>query len=317
MQEKVVIVSCLRYDDDEIQAAMNRAVQKLGGWEQFVSPGQSVLLKPNFIKSLPPAQQAITHPVFLRALAGIITSIGAYPAIGDSPAFGSVRGIASQKGAKDALRPGTIPLMTFKRKKWVDFPKSGFKHIPLARELEDFDTFINVPKLKAHGQLRFTGATKNVFGVVCGRWKAFQHFKTRNDLDRFGRFIAELARFIHPPLTLIDAVTGMLRTGPSGGDPYDFGCIIAGVDMFAMDTALARLFDVPWENVPILRGAAELGYINPDTVDIDIDIESPDIAERLHEMKLPTKLAPISFSFPRLVKGFFRHLRQKYFYLFK
>lgn len=314
MPEIICIVECESYDSGEISQALTKAVAPYGGWERFIGPGQKVLLKPNFIKALPPERQAITHPVILRTAAEIVRSRGGRAMIGDSPAFGSLSGVMSVAGVREVLNSPTISVVEFQKKQWVNFPRSNFRRVPVAQEKKEFDVIINLPKLKAHSQLLFSGATKNLFGFVCGRWKAYQHFRAKGERERFALLIAELSQSISPALTIIDAIIGMEGTGPVSGNVYKFGVLLAGTNCFAMDLALAELFNLDWHNVPILKTAHNAGIFTPQGIHLEIIGNAEKIRERFSKAKLPQALAPISFSFPRLIRGFFRHFKEKFAY---
>ena len=314
MYETVAIVACDEYSDDKIAQALNEVVALLGrgGWDRFISPGQKVLLKPNFIRALSPERQAITHPLVILKCAQIIQSLGAHPLVGDSPAFGSLKRVISLPGVKEVLASSGIQFISFRRKKRRHFPLSKFRGVPVAREVKNVDLIINLPKLKAHCQLLYTGATKNMFGVVSGRWKAYHHLRAGSDRHRFAMLLAEIAQLFAPSLTIIDGVMGMDRTGPTNGDPYPFGVLIAGTNCFAIDLALANLFNVHWHDVPILRAAYDAGFFEPDSIELEIKGISPEIRTRFAQARLPGELVPISFSVYRFVRGFFRHIREKF-----
>ena len=308
----VSLVKSVAYCEDNIQAALNEAIAPLGGWERFIHPGQRVLLKPNFIRALPPERQAITHPLILAALAHIIHSRNASPVIGDSPAFGSLRSVLSLPALSVLRDDPSIDFSPFKKRRRMNFTKGGFRNIPIADEIFSCDTVLNVPKLKTHGQLRLSGAAKNMFGLVCGRWKAYQHFKSRGNLERFALFLAELAHSFPPGLTIVDGIIGMERTGPSGGEPYPYNIIIAGTDVFAIDLVIACLFGLEWHDVPILKAAVEAGYIDSDIGKIQVVGNIEEAKERFRKARVPHDLSPISFDIPRLIKGFIRHLKEKH-----
>lgn len=315
MDERVAVVTCDEYRDEKLTDALHKVVRLLdeSGWKKFISPGQKVLLKPNFIRALPPERQAITHPLFILKCAEIVRSLGAHPLLGDSPAFGSLKRVLSMPGVKEFLSSGGIKVTGFRRKSREEFPLSRFSGVPVAQEINNVDLVINLPKLKAHCQLLFTGATKNMFGLVCGRWKAYYHLRASGDRQRFAMLLAEIAHRFPPALTIIDGVIGMDRTGPTNGVPYPFGVLIAGTNCFAIDLALAELFNIDWQDVPVLKAGYEAGFFNPDSVQLEIKGIAQEIRERFAQAQLPRELVPISFSVYRFVRGFLRHLREKFF----
>ena len=84
---------------------------------------------------------------------------------------------------------------------------------PSSRPLVDADKVINVPVAKHHNLAKFTAAMKNWYGVLGGR---------RNRLHQnIDTSIADLATFMRPSLTVIDATRVLVRNGPQGGNIDD------------------------------------------------------------------------------------------------
>ncbi len=89
---RVSLTSCSRYDLKEVQDALQRALEPLGGMSAFVKPGDRVLLKPNLLAAHSPEKAVTTHPVFVEAVARLVKEAGGRVWIGDSPA-GTIHGI--------------------------------------------------------------------------------------------------------------------------------------------------------------------------------------------------------------------------------
>jgi uncharacterized protein (DUF362 family) len=312
MPYRVIIRKCPNYTPLALSTAIESAVDALGGWQEYVSPGQRVLLKPNFIKAIPVDEQGITHPAILVELVKKLRALGTEPVVGDSPAIGSLKNVLALPKVKERFNDANIDCIKYQESRKLNLPISKTRGMRIARELDNFDVIINVPKLKAHCQLRFTGAAKNIYGFVKGRWKAYHHFRVRGNLERFALMLAELASTIPPRLTIVDAVWGMDRTGPGLGDPYHYGVIIAGTNVFAIDTVLASLFGIDWQQVPLLHAAHNAGIFDVVNSQIQVQGLTCEIQQSFKHARLPESLVGISFSLPRLVKGFIRHLKQQY-----
>ena len=113
----------------------------------------------------------------VEAAIEIVKEQHATPLVGDSPAFGSAKGVAKSAGILDVLKRQQVDIVEFKR-------NTVFRDdVRISKSVHDFDRIINLPKLKAHNQVRFTGATKNLFGFTKGKIKAWQHLRVRNNLD--------------------------------------------------------------------------------------------------------------------------------------
>src|SRR5258705_11042163 len=84
---------------------------------------------------------------------------------------------------------------------------------PVYTPLVQADKIINVPVAKHHNLAKYTAAMKNWYGSLGGR---------RNRLhQKIDVSIADLAPFLQPTLTIVDAVRGVLANGPPGGKVAD------------------------------------------------------------------------------------------------
>jgi uncharacterized protein (DUF362 family)/Pyruvate/2-oxoacid:ferredoxin oxidoreductase delta subunit len=133
----------------------------------------------------------------------------------------------------------------------------------------DADVVISVPRLKTHGLMRFTGAVKNLFGTVPGTTKAGYHVKLQT-VDRFAEMLLDLVSFCRPALTVMDAVVGMDGDGPSAGDPYPTGMILASTDPVALDVAGISLVGYEPTSVPTVAGAVRRGWTTGRASDLDL-----------------------------------------------
>ena len=73
------------YDFEKLSKAVLSLMGPLGGFERFVKPGMTVLIKPNLLSARTPERAVTTHPELVRVVASECTRIGANVLIGDSP----------------------------------------------------------------------------------------------------------------------------------------------------------------------------------------------------------------------------------------
>ena len=88
----VTIRHCNNYQPEEIHRAVTETIEDLGGWEPYVKPGETVLLKVNLVMSKGPDAAATTHPAFVAELARQLKAYGCRVIIGDSPGGALGRG---------------------------------------------------------------------------------------------------------------------------------------------------------------------------------------------------------------------------------
>jgi uncharacterized protein (DUF362 family) len=125
---------------------------------------------------------------------------------------------------------------------------------PIFTTLVEADKVINVPVAKHHNLAKFTAAMKNWYGVLGGR---------RNRLHQsIDLSIADLATFMRPTLTVIDAMRVLIRNGPQGGNIDDtriMNTVLASVDQVAADAYACTFIGQKAENLPYLAMAEARG----------------------------------------------------------
>ncbi len=269
MAETVSLVQCTEYDRDRTFAAVERAVDLLGGIRAFVRSGSRVLLKPNLLKASPPEAAVTTHPEILRAVIRLARSAGADVTVGDSPGLGDLRRVAERSGILAVLDEEGVPLADFGQEVMIKGP-GRFQRFEVARIAREADVIINLPKLKTHGMTVLTGAVKNLFGCVPGKRKVQWHFNTGVDHAAFALMLVELAAALKPSLTIMDAITGMEGNGPGSGDPRRIGVVLAGADPVAVDVVAAALVGAAPGSLPVILAAeaARVGACRLDQVRI-------------------------------------------------
>ena len=72
MKEKVSIVKCADYRPERVYRQLKEGLDLLGGIGAFISKGERVLLKPNFLIGRSPEKCVNTHPELVRAVAQLV-----------------------------------------------------------------------------------------------------------------------------------------------------------------------------------------------------------------------------------------------------
>jgi len=289
-KSKVAIMRCGSYDAGELTEKINGGVESLGGWDAFVRPGMTALLKVNLISPLPPGSAAVTHCEFARAVTRILKDRGCEVWIGDSSggAFGRKAQTAKcfevSGMNKIAKEEGAI-IKNFEKEGVAAVTVSGGGVMHIAKPLFDADVVINLPKFKTHMFTGFTGAYKNLFGCIPGLKKAEYH-KTAQDPESFGRVLYEINRNLRIGLNIMDAVEAMDGQGPVAGRVYRAGKIMISADRLALDSAALRMIGLDIEDMPVYAAALENGFGKWRESDVEItgDFDSP---PRLRGFKVP------------------------------
>ncbi len=296
----VALTRCSDYSEPKVSQAIARQFELLGGVERFVKPGDSVLLKPNFIAPRSRRHATQTDPAVLLAVARLLKDFGSRPFIADSPAWGNVFACVKALRLEEPLKKLGVPVRQLNRPKRCRIGDAGTK-VGLSSVALEADVVINLPKFKTHQQLVATFAVKNMFGCVSGKRKAIWHFvKGRRDNDFCGMLI-DIYRYLNPVVTIIDAVTVMDGAGPIRGRARPLGYLIGGTEPMALERVCCKLVNIDPREVPIVRTAEKVGFGTSDFEEIEI-IGDGLPQEPCADFEL-APLIPIRFSFLHVCKS--------------
>jgi len=272
----VVTARCADYQFADVQAAVRQVLAPLGGMAAFVRPGERIALKPNLLLGAAPEQAITTHPAVVAAVAIEVREAGAYPLVVESPGSGIVHvqsmieRIYRKTGLREAAERYGFELSLDMGWQAVSLPEAR-----LVRRLEVMDPIlavdgvISLAKFKTHTFMVFTGATKNLFGVIPGLNKVGFHGKFVDPL-RFADMLLDVAGFVRPRLSIVDGILGMEGKGPgTAGTPRSLGFLLAGTDTVAMDVVCCRIAMIDAAAVPVLVAARERGLWSGRAADID------------------------------------------------
>ena len=272
MQKSIVsIVKAADYDSENISSAVSRCLELLGGIDKFVSPGQKVLLKPNMLGTFSPDKAVTTHPELVKAVAREVIAAGAKCYIGDSQGMGTFESVSKVTGIAAAIAEveGAELRELDNPGEFICKDNKVGRKLPLSSFLHEIDLIITLPKLKTHGQMGYTGALKNQYGLIPGPLKAEYHYRMKTR-EWLAEFIVDINRAAPLELAIMDAVVGMEGAGPSGGEPRKIGCIIVSSDLVALDAVACRMIGIDPAINPIVGAAAkrDFGKIKPDEIEI-------------------------------------------------
>ena len=287
------LTKCSNYNAANIREAIVRQFELLGGLEKFVSRGDSVLLKPNFIAPKPRHHATQTDPAVIIEVARLLKDFGARPFVADSPAWSNVQNCVKALKLDEPLEKLGVPFRQLNDPKTC---KVGSKHIKvgISSVALDADVIINLPKFKAHQQLVGTFAVKNMFGVVCGKKKAYWHFAKGNHADDFCGLLIDIYRFMGPALTITDGVMAMDGPGPISGRARSLGYLIGSCDPMACEAVCCKLIGLNPQELPMIHAAKKMGFGNCD--DDQIEVLGDQLSENIcSDFEIP-ELVPIRFS---------------------
>lgn len=299
----VALTHCTEYREPVVAEVIARQFELLGGIEQFIKKGDSVLLKPNLIAPKPRHCATQTDPSVIIETARILKDLGARPFVGDSPAWGDIFKCVRVLGLEEPLKKLSVPV------RQLDKPvkrKIAGVDVGISSAALEADKIINLPKFKAHQQLVATFAVKNMFGCVSGKWKAYWHFAKGGNEKKFCKLLIEIYKLLNPALTIIDGVIVMDGPGPISGRARPLGWLIGGTEPVACEIVCSKLINLSPESLPIIKTAKQIGFgcANFD----DIEIAGDTFPETVCTDFVLAKPIPIRFSLPHVCKSVCKQL---------
>lgn len=304
---QVALGLCPDYEPERVQQGLGEVVDRLGGIERFVRTGQRVLLKPNLLSPRDPRQAVTTHPSVVEAMVRLVQKAGGRPLIADSAPASVPYTIAGLRRLYEATGMTAVASRTGALLNEdvsvveVSCPAAcRIRRFEVMRPLVEADVVISMPKLKTHALTVYTGATKNLFGVIPGFRKATYHLSLTR-LDDFADMLLDVTMLAAPALVVMDAVVGMDGDGPAAGRPFPIGLLLASTSSVALDVVATDVVGIPALEVPTLRRAVERGLWSGERSDIEVvgpaveqvrvaGFRRPEARPPLWEARLPRRI---------------------------
>jgi uncharacterized protein (DUF362 family) len=232
------------------------AIDGLGGMQRFVSQGDVVALKPNIGWDRLPVHAANTNPQVVAEVVRLAFEAGAKRVVVTDASCNEPSRSFQRSGIWRAAHEqgATVILPAGHRFREMRLRGDLLDLWPIYTPIIDADKVVNLPIAKHHGLCKLTAAMKNWYGLLGGR---------RNQLhQRIDVSIADLATFMRPTLTVLDATRVLVRNGPQGGnldDTKETHQVVASLDQVAVDAYAATLIGQKPEDIGYLRIGQERG----------------------------------------------------------
>lgn len=252
-------VAVVKVGSREIFEAVREAVDRIGGIGRFLSPGQSVILKPNYTGNVPEDSGGVTSCAVLEAVICLVREAGA-GAITILEGCGTIalgtRKIYENLGVDQLAKRHGVTLLDANLQPMCERRDDRFRElsqVSVTEQVYDGSLIINIPVMKTHPLVDVTVAMKNMNGLLSPYDK--RHF---HDLN-LRRAIVDYHMVLPSYLTIVDGLIGMEGMGPVEGMPVPMGLILAGSNPVAVDAVAARIMGFDPEAVVYLKDAADIG----------------------------------------------------------
>lgn len=234
-------------NQDKVTDAVKTAIDNLGGMSKFIKPGETVLIKPNFVSPRPPP--VTTDIRVIRALACQVKDAGGKVIIGESSSAMTHwwrEGMSTKKtmeflGILDMAKEIGVEAIPFEDEGFVKTKIPDAFVMPEA-ELSALalrvDKIIPTPILKT---------SMEGGGLTC--CIKVLHALTNPSTDRLRwhrsdtwQKLVDILKVVRHkiPLSVVDGINGMEGDGPIHGTPVEMNTIFAGDDPVATEAIAAK-----------------------------------------------------------------------------
>jgi uncharacterized protein (DUF362 family) len=262
-KSKILVSKVIEKGD--LRAAISDAVALLGGFKQFFSSHDKVLIKANF--NSPDRYPASSDPEFIKAVVTLLQESGV-----TEIALGASSGLAWQPTARVLKKKKIyklaeelhIKLINFDEGEWINVPINGahLKNVSLAQAAMDADKIIYLPNLKTHSLARFSIGLKFAVGLTEPFSRRILHD------EHLEEKVTEVNLAIKPALIVLDARKCLVTGGPARGRRKKAHLILASTDLVALDVEALKILmsfkaknrlDLPIWELPQIATARKLG----------------------------------------------------------
>ncbi len=291
----VYVSSAVSYDVNELNVLIEKQFSTLN---IDIKKGSTVVLKPNLVIKSKAEEAIITHPNVTAAVGNYVKKRGGKVLIAESPGGlytpPIMKSIFDACGYTEMADEHGFSLYTeceFSEKDHVIGEK--VKKFEIVKPFLEADLIINIAKLKSHGMLNYSGASKNLFGTVPGLKKPEFHMRFQSVQD-FSTMLVDLNMCHGKVVSVIDGITAMEGDGPTGGRPTDIGVLISSDSQFAADFIGTQIVNMNPHKLPLLKIAMDK-KVCPTKIE-EINLYGDDYKKLVKKDFLMPKSKPLDFS---------------------
>jgi uncharacterized protein (DUF362 family)/NAD-dependent dihydropyrimidine dehydrogenase PreA subunit len=290
------------YESENIRRALIKSLDLLGGLERFIQSKSRVFVKINHLSPpSPPEANIITHPAFTKEVLHLLIDISCQITVGDD----------IQSNKKDGfIISGYRKICEDLGVRIVNLREIGFREVSCRGQILtktyisslvlDSEFVINLPKLKTHSFMAFTGAIKNMYGIIPHGLRC-QYHREYIKGESFAKMLVDVYSCAPPHMNIMDAIYAMEGEGPSAGSQKKVGLILASPDAVSLDAVATKIIGLDPMHVHTTKNAAERGLGTADMEEIELlgekiqnivmkDFEQSTISIELVNKKIPAFL---------------------------
>ncbi len=260
----------------DIEAAVRRGIDLMGGIERYVRPGADVIIKVNMFSEGSPESGKVTHPAVPLAVARLCHECGAHVRIVERvPQYGYIL-----RGYEEIEQVAELVALEQVEHRHMPLPgaRSLVCEVPWPNLIDSCDVFINIPGLRTHALPKFSNAMKNLMGLLpAGTTRLVHHY----GLDGS---ICDLNYCRPSDLVVTEAIYTLEGNFPSEGTPVKTDIITVADNVVAADLVGAKILGLDPSTVFYLQEAIERG-MGPASFD-EFDLLGDDLEELLADVHI-------------------------------
>lgn len=244
----------------------------------------------------------VTSPLLMQQLVALLRDKNSEVIVGESNGFNYPCWTAFDKtGAEAAVKAAGGSVINLSEDKVVEVKFQGntpLKRLFLPKTILEADAVVDLPLMKTHEFMAYSGAIKNLFGCVPSNKRIYLH-------PYLPEVFYRLYTLFKPQLTIMDARTGIEGNGPTKGKPLKMGLILTGNDALGIDITATKIMMLDWKETYLKYIANKTGMRED-----DISVEGLPIANVEHRFEppridLPVKVQMMIYQHEYLTKFFF------------
>ncbi len=236
---------------DDISSIVKEAVANSG-----LRGKHKIFIKPNLShpEYLP---GVVTSPELMKKLVELLRDGNSEVVVGESNGFNYPCWTAFDKtGTEAAVKAagGTVINLSEDKVVEVKFQSSTpLKRLFLPKTILDADAVVDLPLMKTHEFMAYSGAIKNLFGCVPSNKRIYLH-------PYLAEVLYRLYMLFNPQLTIMDARIGIEGNGPTKGTPVKMDLMLVGDDALAVDIIATKVMKLNWKGTYLNYIANKTGF---------------------------------------------------------
>jgi uncharacterized protein (DUF362 family) len=199
----------------------------------------------------------VTSPDVMRQVVELLRDGNSEVVVGESDGFNYPCWTAFDKtGTQKVVEAAGGRAINLSEDKVVEvkFPDGcPLKRLFLPKTVLDADAVVDLPLMKTHEFMAYSGAIKNLFGCVPSNKRIYLH-------PYLPEVFYRLYTLFKPALTIMDARVGIEGNGPTKGKPVKMDLMLTGSDALAVDIVSTQLMKLDWKQTYLSYLAKKTGF---------------------------------------------------------